>query len=337
MMKIKRLGILVLALTTILVVSGCNKSETTDTNTTVAKVDTQAYDILKGATNKLNSVTDTKTYASAVYINGVQDTVWLNFVLKDYNYTVYPVDEKGNFVTAAGVKEDTKYVMTDYSDTENAYVLVEDEKFASLNYDSNKVLDNRKDMFMSYMLDKFTVLEVDDMQVDKDGAVIEVYKATLPAEYVPNIVSNGNYALFANYADKVQDEKSKKFVSLYSDYLGRLYLCNDATVYMYVSSGDLLGVEIEYSGAGVVNTYSMFVTSTKVEVKEPLDKSKVTADYTADFSQYGTMLGDATTYEEGMEALDLMNNINNATQSTQEETTKQQESTTQSDASLETK
>ena len=59
---------------------------------------------------------------------------------------------------------------------------------------------------MSYMLDKFTVLEVDDMQVDKDGAVIEVYKATLPAEYVPNIVSNGNYALFAFLHEKKREK-----------------------------------------------------------------------------------------------------------------------------------
>lgn len=325
MMKIKRLGILALTLASILLVSGCNKSETTNTNTVTAQIDTQAYDIIKSATDKLNNVTDTKAYASAIYINGIQDAVWLNFVLKDYNYTAYPVDDKGNFITSADVKEDTKYVMTDYSDAENAYVLIEDDKFSSLGYESNKVLDNRKDMFMGYMLDKFTTLELNDMQKDKDGAIIEVYKATLPAEYVPHIVSNGNYALFANYVNKVTDENAKKFVSLYSDYLGRLYKCNDAVVYMYISSGDLLGVEVEYSGAGVVNTYSMFVTKPSIEIKEPMDKSKVVADYTADFSQYGTMLGDAKTYEEGMEALEFMNNLNDAV--SKEETTTSESNT----------
>ena len=318
----KRLGILLLTLS-IIFVTGCSKSGDAGDTQPIdgSKINTEVYNVLKDATADLNAIEDTKVYASAVYINGKQDTVWLNYVLKDYNYTVYPIDEEGNFILGPDVTEDTKYVMTDYADAENAYVLTEDDKYASLNYESNKVLNNRKDMFMGYMLDKFTALNLYDAQKDSEGAIVEIYKATLPAEYVPHIVSNGNYAVFDNYKDTLTDENAKKFTRLYSDYLGRMYTCNDATVFIYVSAGDLLGMELEYSGAGVVNTYSMFVTEAKLEVRSPLDKSKVVSDYTADFSKYGEMLGDAETYEEGMEVLDMMNNISNIDKQTSTEQT----------------
>ena len=174
---------------------------------------------------------------------------------------------------------------------------------------------------MSYMLDKFTALNLFNTQTDEAGAIIEIYRATLPAEYVPHIVSNGNYAIFDNYKDQLTDENAKKFARLYSDYLGRLYKCNDATVYIYISADDLLGIEMEYTGAGVTNTYSMFSTEASLEIREPLNTSEITSDYTADFSQYGEMLGDAATYEEGMEVLELMNSVNsNLQQSTEQET-----------------
>lgn len=322
----KKLGILVLTLS-LLLVTGCGKTDETDNKQTTEtnKVNTEAYDVLKEATADLNAIEDTKVYASALYINGKQDTVWLNYILKDYNYTVYPIDEEGNFILGPNVTDETKYVMTDYADAENAYVLTQEDTYASLNCESNKVLDNRKDMFMGYMLDKFSALSVYDAQKDSEGAIIEVYKATLPAEYVPHIVSNGNYAIFDNYKDTLADENAKKFARLYSDYLDRMYICNDATVFIYISAGDILGMELEYSGAGVTNTYSMFVTEPKLEVRSALDKSKVTSDYTADFSKYGEMLGDAKTYEEGMEILDMMSNINNMNNQTSTEQTTESE------------
>lgn len=322
----KKLRILGLALS-ILLVAGCGKAENASTTQTTetSKVNTVVYDTLKDAVNKLNTPADAKVYASAVYINGKQDTVWLNYILEDYNYTVYPVDDEGNFILGPDVTEDTKYIMTDYSDAENAYVLTEADSYATLGYESNKVLDNRKDMFMGYMLDKFTSLNLYDAQEDSEGTVVEVYKATLPAEYIPYIVSNGNYAIFDNYKNKLTDEDAKKFTRLYSDHLGKMYICNDATVYIYISEGDLLGVELEYSGAGVVNTYSMFITEPNLEVRSPLDKSKVTSDYTADFSKYGAMLGDAKTYEEGMEVLGMLDDINSSTQQPTEQPTEQTE------------
>lgn len=313
----KRIGakLLVCTVVSATVLSGCSsenkKEDTTTTEAENLKYDEEAITAIRNGLTKLESY-DQSYIISTQLDEPSSNSEFLTVVDGDVNYTEYSVDEEGNYGTIPyGSQESVSYTLSDYVDKNGTYVIFtgtdEENPYYTVSDEYSKFISNRKTMWVSYMIDKFTeCYEYSHTTIDVMDKDVELtlYECKLPSEYAQKILGVGSVGLYDAIVANTEDDGIKNLCQYYSDNSAYTLACSDANMLIGIdSAGYLRYVGLEVGGLGTSLYYtSVIVEMNNTEVRDEIDTTtaknfetlyKDLADYC---SQY-------TSVEEAMQSM----------------------------------
>ena len=307
----KNLALILVATMCVGLFAGCGKTETKTNQTEEKKYDKEAIADIRSGLDKLNNYD--KSYIITTQLDEPKSTSeFLTVVDGDVNYTEYSVDEEGNYGTITyGSQESVSYTLSDYVDKDGNYVILagddEENPYYTISDDYSKLISNRKNMWVEYMIDKFTecykytttTITLLDKDVD-----ITLYQCKLPSKDIQTILGVGSVGIYDAIINNTKDENIKKLFQYYYDTSAYTLACSDANVLVGVdSNGYLCYVGIEVGGLGTNLYYtSVVVNMDNTEIRDAIDTSTA-KNFETLYTELAEYCSQYDTIEEAMESM----------------------------------
>lgn len=274
-MKLRKM-LLSMVLGSCLVLSACSSGgsksdKTSDVNSKAKKEIEVALDNLK----KVES-----PYLTTVILNNnSESSSFVEVNTEDGNYTEYPLNADGNVGLAyEDVKEDTKYVLSDWlTDDNNLYIVSASADSNGYAYYStpegygDKLL-SRKYLYVDKMLDKFTSIK-EGKEVENNGEKMKTYECTLPSSEVKEIMGVSSLELYKSLKeDKDASSGIKKLCQYYIDEYDMVLTFSDAKVTLGVANDKLAYLSMEMGGLGTKMYLTKLISFTEDGSIDTLEK-----------------------------------------------------------------